>query len=54
MKEIVKEQLEQRGLIHLYSDKQFNSYYQKLRGSNGSCNTMLMALRVLDLFICNG
>ena len=53
MKTIVIEQLAQRGLNHLFSEKQFNSYKNKILKSKPHSNRYYVALLVFDMFVLN-
>jgi hypothetical protein len=53
MKSIVIEQLEQRGLMHLFNERDFNSYKRKLQTKNRSSNQYYTALHIFDMFIVN-
>lgn len=53
MKKLVIEALAARDLSHIYSEKQYLSYYRKaLRNGNGG-HRYLTAMMVADLFIFN-
>lgn len=53
MKELVQEQLAQRDLAHLFSESSYNKYLRKAKAIGGGGNEVLIALKVLDLFILN-
>lgn len=53
MKSIVIEQLSQHGLTHIFSEKQFNSYKNKITKGKPHCNRYYLALRVFDMFVLN-
>ena len=50
---IVIEQLEQRGLQHIYSEKKFKDFKNKITRSNPGANSFLVALSIFDMFIIN-
>ena len=53
MKNIVIEQLSQRGLMHLYSETLFKQYQRKALKSSPNGNKYYAALSVFDMFIVN-
>jgi hypothetical protein len=53
MKSIVIEQLSQRGLNHIFSEKQFQQYSRKILTSNPGANRYYVALKIFDMFILN-
>ena len=53
MKSIVIEQLEQRGLMHLFNERDFNSYRRKLQTKRMGGNQYYTALHIFDMFIVN-
>ncbi len=53
MKSIVIEQLSLRGLEHIFSDKQFNSYSRKILSAYPHANRYYVALGIFDMFVLN-
>lgn len=53
MKSIVIEQLSQRGLNHIFSDRLFNSYSRKILSNNPHANRYYVALGIFDMFVLN-
>jgi len=53
MKAIVIEQLSQRGLTHLFSEKQFEGYKRKVTKQIPNGNRYYAALLVFDMFVLN-
>lgn len=53
MKAIVIEQLNQRGLTHLFSEKQFEGYKRKILNRMPNSNRYYAALLVFDMFVLN-
>ena len=53
MKKTVMEQLEQRGLLHIYSDEKFETFKRKIFRQTPGANTYLVALAIFDMFIIN-
>jgi hypothetical protein len=54
MKSIVQEQLAIRDLSHIYNEKDFLTYLNKIkRNYPGSNNGYFMALLIVDMFITN-
>jgi hypothetical protein len=53
MKSIVIEQLQQRGLMHLFNEREFKSYSRKVLSSSPNGNRYYAALHVFDMFIVN-
>lgn len=54
MKELVKEQLAQRDLLHLFNETDFNYYLRKTKTRGTGGNNYLIALNVFDMFVLNG
>jgi hypothetical protein len=53
MKKFVIELLEQRQLLHIFNDSDFNYYKRKISKRTGTVNKYLAALTIVDLFIFN-
>lgn len=53
MKKNVLEQLELRGLAHIFNEKDFLTYKRKLCRNNPEGNRYYIALAVYDMFIVN-
>lgn len=53
MKETVIEQLRQRDLLHIFNESDYKYYLNKIRKQGSGGNKFLIALNVLDMFICN-
>jgi len=53
MKQIVIDALQQRDLLHLYSDKQYNAYLNKINKEMTGNNPYIKALNIFDMFILN-
>lgn len=54
MKNIVIEQLDQRGLTHLFNEKDFTAYKNKISRQQPHANPYFAALQIFDMFIVNG
>jgi hypothetical protein len=54
MKNIVIEQLTQRGLTHLFNEKDFKTYKNKISRQQPHANAYFAALQIFDMFILNG
>ncbi len=53
MKKTVLEQLEQRGLLHIYSESKFESFKTKVTRQSPHGNRYYLALLIFDMFILN-
>lgn len=53
MKKITLEFLTQKGLEHIFSESQFNSYKQKVTKGKKAVNQHFAGLAIADLFIIN-
>jgi hypothetical protein len=53
MKKMVIQQLEQRGLKHIFNETEFNTYKKKATGGRGYNNNYMLALNIMDMFILN-
>ena len=53
MKNIVLEQLSQRGLEQIYSEKLFKSYCRKIRAKRPYTHPYIVAQGIFDMFITN-
>lgn len=53
MKNIVIEQLSQRGLAHLFNEKDFKTYLTKILRKEPHANRYYAGLLIFDMFILN-